>query len=226
MASSNASRPVVAVVTRRVPLAEVPGMEHHLRAFVAFLSEQPGYEGVQVLRRADDGNEEFTVLGRFANEDTRTAFKNLPGYGAWVRRLDAHALAPATIHELHGLEAWFTFPGAPPAKAPPAWKMAAVSYLGVNLVTTALVPLAPRLLGSTPFPWSNFVLNLPAVALLTWVVRSSPAHFAGGSFRPLTSELCSFVSYRRLQRISHEYNPPQATTPSARKTRLPNVETQ
>ncbi len=170
MSSSNAPQPVVAVVTRRVPLSEVPGMERDLRAFVAFLADQPGYEGVHILRRADGVNEEFTVLGRFANEDARTAFKNLPGYGAWVRRLDAHALAPATIHELHGLEAWFTFPGAPSVKAPPAWKMAAVTYLGVNLVSTALLPLAPRLLGATPFPWSNFLLNLPAVALLTWVV--------------------------------------------------------
>jgi antibiotic biosynthesis monooxygenase (ABM) superfamily enzyme len=170
MISSASSQPVVAIVTRRVPASEVSAMERDLRGFIAFLAAQPGYEGVQVLRRTTAQAEEFTVLARFADEDSRTAFKNLPVYGSWISQLDAHALEPTSIHELHGLEAWFTIADSPSSKAPPAWKMAAVTYLGVNIVTTALLPLAPHVLGAVAFPWSNFAFNLPVVALLTWLV--------------------------------------------------------
>ena len=178
-----ADTPVLVAVVRRVPAAEAAAMDVDLRAFLAYAAQHPGYEGMQILRREAAGTVEFTVLARFASATARAALKASPDYLAWLARLDARATHPVAVQELHGLEAWFTVPDT--AAAPTRWKMAAITYLGVNLVTTALLPLAPRVLGSTSFPWSNIALNLPVVALLTWVVMPLLTRaFRGWLFAP------------------------------------------
>jgi antibiotic biosynthesis monooxygenase (ABM) superfamily enzyme len=163
-----AETPVLVAVVRRVPAAEAAAMDADLRAFLAYAAQHPGYEGMQVLRREAAGTVEFTVLARFASAAARAAFKAAPDYPAWLARLDARATHPVAVQELHGLEAWFAVPDT--ATAPKRWKMAAITYVGVNTVVLVLSPLAAPFLTPVPFPFSTLVLNVAVVASLTWLV--------------------------------------------------------
>ena len=162
------SAPVLVAVVRRVASTDAAAMEEELRAFLAYAAQQPGYEGMQILRREAADTVEFTVLARFADAAARAAFKAVPDYPAWLARLNAHALHPVAIQELHGLEAWFAVPAT--GNAPPRWKMAVITYVGVSAVILTLGPLTDPWLASVPYPWSPLVLNVAVVASLTWLV--------------------------------------------------------
>lgn len=168
MPTEPSSTPVHVSAVRRIPAEGAATFEARLHAFLADALAQPGCLGMQVLRRPVGPAWEYTVLARFLDVDARRAFVARTDYRRWMDQLDALAEGPAQIHELSGLEPWFTVPGE--ARPPPAWKMAVVTWLAVSLVTTALLPFAPRVLGALSFPWGNILFNLPVVALLTWVV--------------------------------------------------------
>jgi antibiotic biosynthesis monooxygenase (ABM) superfamily enzyme len=68
--------------------------------------------------------------------------------------------------ELHGLEAWFRSPHAPP----PRWKMAIATLLGVFPTSLLLGVAVAPFLDPLPMAIRSLVIATCMVALLTWVV--------------------------------------------------------
>jgi antibiotic biosynthesis monooxygenase (ABM) superfamily enzyme len=67
-----------------------------------------------------------------------------------------------------GLETWFTLPGLPaPAKAPPGWKMALVTWLALLPQVIALGFIIPA---SWPMLAGAVVGTVIPVSMLQWVV--------------------------------------------------------
>jgi antibiotic biosynthesis monooxygenase (ABM) superfamily enzyme len=70
--------------------------------------------------------------------------------------------------ELNGLESWFTLPGHALQPFPP-WKMAIVTYIGVDIVTTLLFYIIGPAIQNWTFLIRNSAFNVVVVACLTWI---------------------------------------------------------
>lgn len=68
------------------------------------------------------------------------------------------------------METWFTPPGTPVSLAPPRWKMAVVTWVGVNLTAAGLSSVLPPLTSGWPCVLAFITFNAGVVAGLTWVV--------------------------------------------------------
>lgn len=163
--------PIHVAITRRV----LPGREDEfvtrLRAFADRSLAEPGVQGVYLLS-PPPGSSDYGILRSFASAEAKETFYASSLYRDWQTEVETLVAGPAEIRELHGLEAFFAPSVAAQSPAgPPRWKMALATWLGVNLVTTPLLLwVMPLIVPWAAFPWNNFILNAPVVALLTWVV--------------------------------------------------------
>jgi len=93
-------------------------------------------------------------------------FINHPLFKAWQARVKPLTEGEPVYRELHGLEVWFPNPSQP---NPPQWKMALVTYIGVDVVTTLGLWLLGPLIQNWPFLIRNSAFNVVVVACLTWL---------------------------------------------------------
>jgi len=75
---------------------------------------------------------------------------------------------PSQVEELNGLESWFTLPGRP-LQPLPQWKMAVVTFIGVDVVTSVLFWIIGPFIQNWPFLLRNSAFNVAVVACLTWL---------------------------------------------------------
>jgi hypothetical protein len=109
---------------------------------------------------------EYGVLRTFRNEQQRDDFYKSPLFKAWQEKVKPLTEGEPVYRKLHGLEAWFRNPSQP---NPPQWKMALVTYIGVDVVTTLMFWIVGPLIQSWPFLLRNSVFNIFVVACLTWL---------------------------------------------------------
>jgi antibiotic biosynthesis monooxygenase (ABM) superfamily enzyme len=179
------SAPVEVCVVRRVRPGRETAFEEALHAFVQRSLDLPGQLGVHVIRPAPGSGRDYGILRRFASAADRDAFYASPLFTAWEAEVAPLTDGPPRLQELTGLETWFTVPGEPHAPPPPPWKMAFVTWIGVNLATTPLVlwmlpPLAARL----AFPWHHLLFNAAVVVLLTWLIMPALARAFAAWLQP------------------------------------------
>jgi len=163
-------------ITRKV----LPGKEVEFKeALRKFLGESFAHDGVQgasmLTSWPDENSRVIGILRTFANESERDAFYSSQLYKDW----EAYA-APLTegevIHRpLHGLEAWFRAPGAPPR-----WKMAVVTLIGVYPTSLFLALTIGDLIHPLPVVIKSFIMAAAMVGLLTWVVMPQVIKFLKG----------------------------------------------
>jgi len=163
--------PLTVCITRTVRAGCEAAFEQALHAFARDSLALPGQLGVHIMRPAPgSGSREYGVVRKFASRSALEDFRASPLYQDWNRTTLDLTEGTGRVEELNGLESWFTLPGGP-IRPPPKWRMAVVTWLGVNLVTTPLlIWLMPVLTRRVSFPWDNFLFNAPVVALLTWAV--------------------------------------------------------
>lgn len=158
--------PVHVAITRRVR----PGREAEFQAALReFFHESFAHSAVLgatlLVPPPGSASREFGILRTFADERERDAFYASPLFQQWETR--ARELTDGEPHyrTLHGLEAWFRSPGAPPR-----WKMALVTFLGVYPLTSVLPRLGARLLPDWHPLLANVLVTGLIVSLLAWVV--------------------------------------------------------
>lgn len=136
--------------------------------------------GAQLVAPVEEGSRTYGILYSFPDDAAREAFYAFDVFKEWNSHIGEFAEGPAVSKELHGLEAFFH--GEKPFGPPPTWKMAFVTWLGVNLVTTPLlICLMPVLVGTfgLKFPFENFVFNVFVVSLLSWLVMPNMVKLFG-----------------------------------------------
>ncbi|MBE2214588.1 MAG: antibiotic biosynthesis monooxygenase [Opitutaceae bacterium] len=161
--------PITVVAHRRVKPGCESAFETAMREFTTFALEQPGNLGLHVLRPSPPESRDYTVVARFADAEARRSFKATSEYAAWMRHLREFCEQDPYIEEMSGLAGWFTLPDRP-HKAPPRWKMAAVTFLGVYPLAALIPPVAKRAFPDWPPLLLNVPINLVVVASLAWVV--------------------------------------------------------
>jgi antibiotic biosynthesis monooxygenase (ABM) superfamily enzyme len=170
-AVGNDAAPVTVCITRTARAGCEAAFEQTLHEFVQRSLSLPGQLGVHIMRPAPgSGSREYGVVRKFASRAALEDFRTSSLYLEWNHTAPELTEGTGRVEELTGLESWFTPSGAT-VRPLPAWKMALVTWLGVNVVTTPLlVWLMPLISPRLDFPWNNFLFNAPVVALLTWVV--------------------------------------------------------
>ena len=159
--------PPVKIVLERRPR---PGAEEQFRAwaerFVSEASRAPGHEGGSVLS-AHEGV--HVMLLRFQSEEALRTWQLSAGYASSMRAADTVSTAEGESQIRSGLETWFTLPDRPgPAKLPPRWKMALITWFALLPMVLALTfLLAPLRL---PFLFNTAVSTAIPVVMLTWIV--------------------------------------------------------
>ena len=160
---------VTAVVRRRIKAGAEASFEALMQEFIVFALRQPGHLGINILRPSP-GSRDYAVLDRFATEEERRRFTELPEYRTWMGRLREVSEADPEIEEMGGLAFWFTLPGRQSRKPPSPIKMAALTLLGVYPLTMLfpwlVVPVTPAWPG-----WLQGLLIASLIVIsLTWLV--------------------------------------------------------
>ncbi len=160
------------LITREVKEGKEAQFEAAIRKYFSDAISDPNTTGAQLVTPLDrQRSRTYGILRSFPDEASRETFYASVSYREWSRRVDEFVDGKAVSKELHGLEAFFRDGG--PEGPPSTWKMALVTWLGVNLVTTPLLLILMPLFVETyglRFPFENFVFNIFVVALLSWLV--------------------------------------------------------
>jgi uncharacterized protein len=154
-------------VIRRVRPGREAEFEQALREFVQSSFTQSGVLGAGMFVPVPgSGSREYGVLRTFRNEHEREDFYKSPLFKAWQERVKPLTEGDPAYRKLSGLEAWFRDPSQP---NPPLWKMALVTYIGVDVVTSLLFWIIGPWIQNWPFLVRNSVFNVVVVACLTWI---------------------------------------------------------
>lgn len=156
----------VAIIRRVKPGSEAE-YQQALREFIQASFAHTGVLGVGMfVPMPGSDSREYGVLRTFENQQKLEDFYKSPLFKAWQERVRPLTEGEPEYQRLHGLEAWFRNPGQ---SNPPLWKMALVTYIGVDIVTTLLLWAIGPLMQNWPFLIRNSAFNVVVVACLTWV---------------------------------------------------------
>ena len=154
-------------VTRRVRPGCEAEFQQALREFVQASFAHGGVLGAGMfVPLPGSDSREYGVLRTFQSEKERDEFYQSPSFKAWQERVKPITEGEPAYRKLHGLEAWFRNPSQP---NPKQWKMAVVTYIGVDIVTTLLFYVIGPFIQNWPFLIRNSAFNVLVVACLTWL---------------------------------------------------------
>lgn len=153
-------------VTRKVKPGCERAFEESLRQFFEESLEYHGVLGVHLISPPPGSNSsEYGILRTFANEHERDEFYRSDLFARWQKDVAKLTDGERTYRELHGLEAWFHTP-----QAPPRWKMALLTWLGVWPTSLFVGNVIAPPLANLPYLVSSAVVAAVIVVCLTWLV--------------------------------------------------------
>jgi antibiotic biosynthesis monooxygenase (ABM) superfamily enzyme len=163
------TEPIQVAIIRTVRPGCEAAFEKALHDFVQRSLTLSGQMGVHIIRPAPGAaSRQYGIIRRFASRDALTTFRTSAEYLDWNQTVVELTEGPGQVEELNGLENWLTLPGQPLRPLPP-WKMALVTYIGVDVVTTLLFWLIGPFIQNWPFLLRNSAFNVVVVACLTWL---------------------------------------------------------
>jgi antibiotic biosynthesis monooxygenase (ABM) superfamily enzyme len=153
-------------ITRKVKRGSERAFEESLRAFFQESLDRPGVLGVHLISPPPGSSSaEYGILRTFADEKERDAFYRSDLFERWQQHVAELTEGERTYRELHGLEAWFRAPGAPPR-----WKMALLTWLGVWPTSWLIGRLIGPHLAGVPSVVSAALIGAAIVVCLTWMI--------------------------------------------------------
>ena len=167
--SANAvdDEPVTLTVERRVARGREREFEDWARGALSAASRWDGFLGGGLLRPGPT-HREWHLVYRFATPRALAAWEGSAERRRWLDRLPE--LAEETgKHRVTGLETWFELPGRT-APAPPRWKMAIVTWLGVVPLSTFFGLVVSPLVAGLPTVVRILVLPTIFVPTMTWLI--------------------------------------------------------
>jgi antibiotic biosynthesis monooxygenase (ABM) superfamily enzyme len=158
---------VTVVVSRRVTPGHERDYDDWVRRLVAAAKEAPGNIGATLLIPEPGTAGLNHVILRFADEKSVHQWET-----SYIRQKLSHeadAFSQRSRQEATGLETWFSIPQCPELAPPPRWKMAAVTFLAVYVLSLVIVRLLQWLFNLNFF-LESFLVAALLVGILTWLV--------------------------------------------------------
>jgi len=175
-ANASAARPrraVTVLITRRVAPASRAAFEAGMQGMLAAAEGFEGHLGGQVVRPHEDGGNDpllYHVVFAFDSEPHLAAWQSSPERAHWLAQVLPHTVGEQQLHRVSGLDYWFAAPGATTRAAPPRWKVAVVTWLGIfPTVLLLFLTVAPPMADWALVP-RVLVITVLVVVLMTWVV--------------------------------------------------------
>lgn len=172
MNTAIASKPEACVTPETVHVAIMrvvrPGRERefesNIERFFQEAARQPGVCGAYLIRPiAGSHAREYGILRSFASAADRDRFYASDLYRQWNEAVAPLVEGAPRREELHGLEAFFRH-GA----RPPTWKMALLTWVGVNPAVYIFSNAVPAAFGDLPPLATLLLVNAFVVASLAW----------------------------------------------------------
>ncbi len=121
---------------------------------------------------------------KFASQSAWDSFRASPEYLVFLAEIQEHLASAPKVETVTGLESWFTAPGARVLRVPPRWKMAVVTWLGVNLTALVLTFVLKPAIAGLPWLLGFVTFNAAVVTGLTWVVMPALSRVFRGWLSP------------------------------------------
>jgi|HubBroStandDraft_6_1064221.scaffolds.fasta_scaffold73253_2 antibiotic biosynthesis monooxygenase (ABM) superfamily enzyme len=168
-AATNDRGPITIIITRAVREGSEEAFEATLRAFIPKSVTFPGHLGVFILR-PPPGGREFGAVLQFRTQEAWEGFQRWPQYQMFLAEIEPYLQMAPETKTLCGLETWFTPLGAGVLRAPPRWKMAFVTWIGVCISVYVVNSVFSLFDQNCPMFLNLLVSNAVIVAALTWAV--------------------------------------------------------
>jgi len=164
------SHHVTAVISHRVRPGREQGYEEWVKGIAAAARDFEGHLGVSILRPRAGKNPNYISVLKFDQVEHLQGWLRSDIRREWMERAQPLILDAEDVQVLTGLEAWFYLPNLDMAAPPPRYKMAAITWIGVQLVTFAVALFLAPLLVSLPFILNLVISNVIVVLALTYLV--------------------------------------------------------
>jgi antibiotic biosynthesis monooxygenase (ABM) superfamily enzyme len=166
VAATETSHPLVHVaIMRKVRRGREAEFEAQIDRFFNEAAQQPGVCGAYLIRpMTGSQGGEYGILRTFQSEADMRRFYESDLYARWQEAVRPLVEGEPRKQKLHGLEAFFHGSEAPP----PRWKMAIVTWIGVNPAVYIFSQAVPVAFGPLPTLAVFLLVNTFVVASLTW----------------------------------------------------------
>lgn len=153
-------------VLRKIRLGREAEFEAQIAAFFNEAARQPGVCGAYLIRPiAGSDAREYGILRAFESEAAMRRFYASDVYARWQQAVRPLVEGEPQKQTLHGLEAFFRGSEA----EPPVWKMAVLTWIGVNPAVYIFSSAVPRVVPGLPALLTYLLVNALVVASLAWV---------------------------------------------------------
>ena len=161
------------LISRQVKQGFEVEFEHLMSQIIAVSATFKGHLGAQLVRPGDEQGVYDSLYHIVLAFDSAAHLKDWQDSPA--RALGLAAAAPfiegqTLVRHVSGLGLWFQAPSGPKQIAPPRWKVAVVTWLGIFPTVYLLFSLLGLVLNPWPLLPRLMVLTLLVVGLMTWLV--------------------------------------------------------
>ena len=160
--------PVTVMVVRRILPGREAEFESAMADVVSAALHYPGHLGATVFRPSHPGGREYRIVFKFDRETNLRRWQQADDTLGWLARVEDCTEGTPQVHEMTGLEAWFTMPatGGPP----PRHRMALLTWLALWPLVSLLMSVVAPLLTPLPFLLRTLVLTGLVTLFMTWLV--------------------------------------------------------
>lgn len=164
---------VLMLVSRRVKPGSEAAYEQACQNMMAAASRFEGYLGAQLVHPGEEPGAEdplFHVVLAFDSAPHLDKWQRSPERQRGVEATVPHVEGETQIRHISGLAHWFKPPGAAALPAPPKWKVAVVTWLGIFPTVYLLFLLLEPVLARLPLLPRVLLLTVLVVPVMTWLV--------------------------------------------------------
>ena len=161
---------VTAVISHRVRPGREQGYEEWLKGIAAAAHGFDGHLGVSILRPQAGQNSNYVSVLQFDQADHLQTWLESDTRREWLERAQPLILAMEDIQVLTGLETWFYLPNLDMTPPPPRYKMAVVTWIGVQIATLIMATFLGPIFTPLPRFINLAISNVIVVLALTYLL--------------------------------------------------------
>lgn len=164
------SKPVTLAITDHV----APDHQTEYEALVTKLHDlfqhHDGFLSVDTVRHRAEGQMEYTILLRFADDAASQSWRLDRGIQTLLQQIEAITGGTAQHLEVAGLGIWVDHVAVSRPAMPPYWKRVALSVLGVYPMLMLLLEVTAPVTAGLPQPLAVLTVVIILAGLLTWPI--------------------------------------------------------
>lgn len=178
--------PVTVAVSRRVRPEREADFETWASGICEAAEKFPGHLGAGHIRPAETGGE-HTIVYRFDTPEHFENWQNSPERSSWLDASRELIADEPRVERATGLEFWFHDPSCSYGTAPPVWKQAILTEIGLYPTVLVVAYTVGLLIAGWPLPVRSLVTTALSVTLMTWVVMPDVSRVFRGWLRSRSS---------------------------------------